>query len=93
VSHERPETIETAKKKAAKPTKTRESEEGLRVEEEELKRGRKGEKEGRWCRRLGGDRDQSFNNTTVEGKAGRKLFGSSAKRGQKKAKKTCSPRG
>jgi hypothetical protein len=58
-----------------------------------LKRGRKGEKGHRWCRRLGGDRGQSFNNTTVEGKAERNLFGFSAKRGQKKAKKTCSPGG
>ncbi len=44
------------------PKQIRESEEILRVEEE-LKRGRKGEIVGRWCRRLEGDRGQSFNTT------------------------------
>ncbi len=38
-------------------------------------RGREGGKGHRWCRRVEGNRGQSTNNTTGEGKVERNLFG------------------
>jgi hypothetical protein len=79
------------RKEGCEPKNIRESEDILRVEEE-LKKGRKGEIVGRWCRRLEGDRARASTPQQCRGRR-KGTFWVLRKKRPKKCKKKCSPRG
>jgi len=74
---------------AAKPKHQREKMEGYGAEEE-FQREWRGERGHGWCRRVGGDRRQSRNNTTGEGKE-EITFLAEVPALAKKTSKKCSP--